>query len=458
MKGLLIVNPYRRILLISPFFDAGLPSGGVLYSIDVAREWLRRGREVAVICGRRERSLGDLEVFAAAERLTIHPIAEPEQLRFTHHPDASVASSARRVIETFEPDVIHAHNLHGHLSAIDAAIASPAPVILTALDFGLLCFNFYLFDGTTAPCAGPESASRCAACVGRTIRGPAAWLGPLLPRPVTRRLWPRFVRLDQMKQAAVLHGHMRRILLGCDRIVAPSPIMAERLRAYGAREEQVIELVYGVQPDKIVRPPKHPSDRVRLAFMGNAGQVKGLTVLLEAVDRLPDGLPLEIRAYGGEEVEAAVENASPGARRYLSWHLPVFGHSLAEEQASIDAVLVPSLWHENAPFVVLESLANGTPVLASDQAGIRHLIEHEVNGLLIPAGDAGAWSEVLVDAAREPGRIRAMAARATFTRTTTDFIDDLESVEAELISPPTRGATHANDDAPMLATVRALSQ
>ena len=419
-----------RTLLISPFFDAALPSGGVLYSVDVTREWLRRGRQVAVICAERDRPLGDLRPYAEDGALTLHPIISAEKVRFTHHPGGNVWQPTTNLIAEFSPDVIHVHNIHGAIPAIHAVSRASAPVILTALDFGLLCFNFYLYDGTNTPCGEVFSPGACAVCRRRDIRGAARWLGGALPRALTHAIWPDFVRLDQSKLAPQLHASMKHAMTSVDRFIAPSTIMAERLAAAGVPETRITSIVYGVASEKMVRPDKRPSDVLRLAYLGSAEPVKCLSVLLDAAEQLPDGLPLRIRAMGDDVVRQAIQPASSKVRRYVQHHPLLFGEALAKEHANIDAVLVPSLWHENSPFVVLESLATGTPVIASDQAGIRHLITPEKNGQLIEPGNPNAWAQALTEAAENPDRIRRMQLNATFTRTTADFVDDLERVEA----------------------------
>jgi glycosyltransferase involved in cell wall biosynthesis len=115
-------------------------------------------------------------------------------------------------------------------------------------------------------------------------------------------------------------------------------------------------------------------------------------------------------------------------------HRPVFGADLGNEHARIDGVLVPSLWHENSPYVVLEALANGTAVIASDQAGIRHLIEPDRTGWLVTPGDPDAWARACRRAADSPNALRRMQESARFLRTTSDFVNDLEPCEAPLLA------------------------
>ncbi len=422
-----------RTLVISPFFDPALPSGGVLYSVDMVRAWLRRGRTVGVICATLPADLSDLAPYIERGDLHLFPIVARRQLRFTHHPHDQLADSAREALADFQPDVIHVHNIHGQYSAIAEAVRCGAPVILTALDFGALCFNFYLDDGSGSPCSGPDSPAKCAACVGTKLHGLAGRWGPKLPRVVTRRVWPDFARLDQIQSADDLQRRWRALLQELDAVIAPSPIMAEMVRAAGVPAARIEEMVYGIAPEKMLRPAKEPAEEIRLGFLGNAEPVKGLHVLLRAAELLPDGAPLRIRALGNAEVRRAIGDATARARRYVQYHPPLFGRALAEEHARLDAMLVPSLWHENSPFVVLESLANGTPVLASDQRGIGHLIDDGRTGRLLPPDDPEAWAAAFARAYERPALIRWMQMQARYDRTTAHYVDELEQVEARWI-------------------------
>lgn len=419
-----------RTLVISPFFDPALPDGGVQYSVDLTRAWLGRGRRVGVVCAAIPDELGDLTEDVAKGRLSFHPVASAGQLCFTHHPDEGVAGAMRRVLEEFRPEIIHVHNVHGHLSAIEEAICYPAPVMLTALDFGGICFNFHLDDGSNTPCTGPDSPEKCAACVARTLHGTAGRWGPRLPRSITRRLWPDFARLELIQAAGELQVRWREAITRIDAIITPSSIMAETCRRHGVPDSRLHEIVHGIAPDRMLRPAKEPSEDMRFGFLGSAERVKGLHVLLRAAELLPDGAPLMIHAFGNDEVRRAIGGASPAARRYMCYHRPRLGRALAAEHARIDAMLVPSLWHENAPFVVLESLANGTPVLASDHRGIAPLIDEGRTGWLIEPGRAEAWSEAILRAVMRPALIRWMQMHASYGRTTAHYVDQLEQVEA----------------------------
>jgi glycosyltransferase involved in cell wall biosynthesis len=59
------------------------------------------------------------------------------------------------------------------------------------------------------------------------------------------------------------------------------------------------------------------------------------------------------------------------------------------------AVVVPSVWFENAPMSVLEAMSSGSTVIASDIGGIPEQLTNGVDGLLVPAGDVAALSAAM---------------------------------------------------------------
>ncbi len=129
-------------------------------------------------------------------------------------------------------------------------------------------------------------------------------------------------------------------------------------------------------------------------------------LLLQAFSRLPPGRASlhvygSIAAYHGDDsyrqlVEPLL--AQPGVQR----HGAVPHDQLPCALASLDVIVVPSVWLENAPFVVLEAALAGVPVVASDLGGMRESVRHGESGLLFPPGDAGALAAALQRLIDEP--------------------------------------------------------
>ena len=134
-------------------------------------------------------------------------------------------------------------------------------------------------------------------------------------------------------------------------------------------------------------------------FIGRLEETKGIDVLLAVARRVSTAI--EIVIVGEGPLQAQVENAHRnGIVRYLGrrgWT------EIAGLMDHACALLVPSLWEENCPMVVLEAGARGCPVVASDRGGLTELVHHGRDGLLFPAGDANALAELLLGLARTRG-------------------------------------------------------
>jgi phosphatidyl-myo-inositol alpha-mannosyltransferase len=160
-------------------------------------------------------------------------------------------------------------------------------------------------------------------------------------------------------------------------------------------------------------PPRAPDDRLRLAFVGQAVERKGLPVLLRAFEALRDhDVPVELTVVGANHDEVTPLLLDDRG-------VTVLGRvGDAEKQrvlASADLLCTPSLGGESFGMVLTEGFAAGTPVVASDIAGYRDVVRDGVDGLLVPRGDATALAEALHELWLAPAR-RVELARAAAQR------------------------------------------
>ncbi len=131
--------------------------------------------------------------------------------------------------------------------------------------------------------------------------------------------------------------------------------------------------------------------------------------LLEAWTGHTDLPPLVI--CGDGPLRAQVESAALADERidYLGWK----DRSAVIDKLKAAAVLiVPSLWSEGMPQIIVESLAVGTPVVASRLGAMAEMIDHGVTGLLFDPGDASDLARTVRQAIAEPDRLRSMRSEA----------------------------------------------
>ena len=148
---------------------------------------------------------------------------------------------------------------------------------------------------------------------------------------------------------------------------------------------------------------------LRVLFIGQAVERKGLPVLLRAFEALREHVPATLTLVG-----AGPEEVAPLLLDDRGVH--ALGKVSEEEKAAqlrrADVLCAPSLGGESFGMVLTEAFAAGTPVVASDIAGYRDVVRDGCDGLLTPRGDARALAEALRVLALDPARRARMAAAA----------------------------------------------
>jgi glycosyltransferase involved in cell wall biosynthesis len=185
-----------------------------------------------------------------------------------------------------------------------------------------------------------------------------------------------------------------------DLVVALSPHIAEVAKSHGGDDARVRVLPYGVDVTELglSGPPKplhRASGPLRLLYVGRLALEKGVDTLLDAcviaASRNVD-FTLDVVGHGPRAAELTSRAAALGGRvRFI-------GQRRRSELGSLYVgadVLCTASVSESLPGVVLEALACGTPVIASDIGPHRFLVKHAENGFLVETSSAVAMADAI---------------------------------------------------------------
>ena len=248
----------------------------------------------------------------------------------------------------------------------------------------------------------------------------ARWRVPVLQMFHTlARLKNVVARTDAEREPALRVAEETRVIAGVNRIVAASEVERIRLvEGYGARRDHVSVIPCGV--DTALFRPGHPTvaraeldldDQPTLLYVGRIAPIKGLATLLEAVAQLlSNGRRVRLLVIGGDSDEAI--DGHEAYVRDLTCRLglcdaveflgPQPQTALREYYVAADLTVMPS-FYESFGMVAMESMACGTPVVATRVGGLATTVRDGATGFLVPEGDVAALAEridtLLADAA-----------------------------------------------------------
>jgi glycosyltransferase involved in cell wall biosynthesis len=155
-----------------------------------------------------------------------------------------------------------------------------------------------------------------------------------------------------------------------------------------------------------------PPRPFRLGYVGRLEWRKGVHVLLEAMQWVPDGVELHVHGTGPDEDALRTLAEFLGVADRVRFHGFTPHGELPEVYRSFHALAVPSQttpsWVEQFGRVVVEAMASGVPVIGSDSGSIPEVVGDA--GIVVPEADARAWATAIGALADDPERAAALKA------------------------------------------------
>lgn len=363
------------------------------------------------------------------------------------------ARSLSAILKRECPDVLHLHSSTSAVSlkSVMASKAAGIPVVFTYHTPTISCQRGTLLRWGSEVCDGTVIVDRCAACTLNSLglsRVPSKLVGLIPPAlsALVGRLglsggaWTalRLPELTDLRRRAFLQmaAQVDRIVVLCE--------WARSLLIQNSISEHKISLCrHGInipvssQTDRATYRSNRP---VRIAFLGRYDRAKGADVLVRAVKQIPK-VPLELHLYGiiqGEAGQSYLQELQKlsGDDSRICFESTLPGSMVIPVLRTLDFVAVPSQCLETGPLVVLEAFAAGTPVLGSDLGGIRELVQHQQNGLLVPFDSVKAWSEALGKCTEDRTLLSRLREGIRSPRSIRDVAKDMRQVYEDVIQTP----------------------
>lgn len=441
-----------RITLVVHQFPPNYFTGTEQYVLNVGKELVRRGHDVDVFSlepafgdetGPWRESLEDVQGLPV-RRINFWMNLGPDWRRMDYrHP--YMAEVFARHLEARAPDAVHCFHLR-HLGAdlIDRVVEQDRKLIVSLMDFWFLCPRVILMKSDGSTCDGPPDGGRgCIPChtpdlteqlANSTVADEIARLR-VTSHGESKPGWDLRSKVATMLERP---EYLRSRLAKAHTIVAPTEFLRTVFVKNGAPAERMRHISYGVDTGTLaeeVARKREDSRPLTFGFFGTYSPHKGPHVLVDAMLKVRGECRALLR---GRKVDFAdysnslQQSASNDPR--ITVDGPFARDELAQALAQIDVLVVPSTWHENAPFVVLEARAAGLPVLASRFGGLAEVVRDEVDGDLFEAGNADDLARCMQRLLDEPEQLARYRRAVQSPKTLQTAVDEFEAIYKE--APP----------------------
>ncbi len=247
---------------------------------------------------------------------------------------------------------------------------------------------------------------------------------------------------------ALLYDAAAPLLRRAARRIAVRIAVSERAAAVARRR---LRGTYRVIPNGVdvarfaTASPADLGPGTKLLFVGRLHERKGFAVAVDALSHLAPSRPdLRLVVAGDGTQRAALEGLDPAARDRVTMLGAVRNEDLPPISAACDVFVAPNTGGESFGLVLLEAMAAGLPVVASDIPGFDEVVIDGLDGLLVPPGDPAALAAAVARLLDEPETAGRLAEAGRRRAAHTDWAVVVEEVETayrdavEIVASPLR--------------------
>ena len=306
--------------------------------------------------------------------------------------DPIIGLAMDRFLDQNTFDIVHCVHPMRLGAVAKSAHARGLKVVLTLMDFWLLCPRGTLLQVDGKLCHGPDGGQKCAS---HCYESSAA-------EELTRR-----------------YETAKELLNIADVIIAHSQFVIDVFRADGVDTAKFIHLRNGMDYSvtrshrtSITAPKTRPT--INIGFLGTLLPHKGVHVLIKAFRKVPeDNIRLKVfgGSFGMHDYYSHLLSLAEGDHRIEFCGEYQF-ENVSDVLRDIDLVVVPSVWYENAPLVISTAQMFGIPVIASRLGGMAEMVVNGINGFTFESGDVEGLAEIVRNIVSNPNCLRQLGRNA----------------------------------------------
>lgn len=346
-----------KILLVNKFHY--LKGGSEKYYFDLAKLLQEHGHEVAFFSMQDEKNIktGCKEYFVENSDMNSKNIFKALDVIYSRKNKKAM----EKALDDFKPDIVHLNNFQRQLSA---SIIKPIkkrniPIVFTAHDLQSICPAIVMLDSKRQICEKCLNGKYVNCAKNKCIKNSGL-------KSILGTVESKYYRYKKI--------YINKI----DKIITPSEFYKLKLIQDGIPENNIEAIHNFIDMDNY---NVEVEDDGYAFYFGRLIKEKGMFTLLEAFKGLKDKKLLI--AGDGPDLEKIKEYLN---KNNMQENVKLLGYidsdKVKEYVRKSRFIIVPSIWYENCPYSVLETLAIGKPIIGSNLGGIPELVKNNESGLI----------------------------------------------------------------------------
>lgn len=329
--------------------------------------------------------------------------------------NGEASKKLQAIINDFKPDLIHAFALYVKLtpSILRVAKHNNIPVVMSCNDYKHICPNYKLFHNGV-PCEDCRGGKYYMAVRNKCVKN-------------------SYSQSFASALEAYFHTLKRSYQNNVDIFLFASDYMAQKTVSFWGDDFKNWRILRNPFSARGLDHAENKEEHI--LFFGRIVEEKGVPLFVQAAQNHPEEKFVVVG--DGPELLNCKNQAKDLRLRNIVFRGEEWGSELEKLLSNCKFVVVPSLWHENFPYVILQSFDHGKPVIGSNRGGIPELIGDDERGVVFDADCEGSLSSAIGFLLDNGARRRELAANAShYVRTFfTDevFYRRLMSIYAELV-------------------------
>ncbi len=320
------------------------------------------------------------------------------------------------ILLRLKPDIFHLHHRMGFWWLLESAQRLGIPTVYTNYDWGIACLRTTLVTGTGELCNGIVNPEKCSKCIRDGRKKPMARINEkVVEFDIGETILGAIEKCNYLNQIILSKNivtrsafkrtfkHQQRlfnILTKLDHIFTPSEFGKKFFSQFGVRNDRISKLTWPY--DRLEETFDVPlNDQFIITFIGRVSPDKGVHLIFEALENLPNLTSICLRILGINDSEYCInlQNKYPNKvnQHTVEW---VQWSEIKPYLASTDALIIPSIWMDNTPLTLIEAIVYKVPIIAPSLPSISEYLENGV-GYMFNFNDSVSLSKAIQTAYSE---------------------------------------------------------